>query len=221
MASLNTSLGRRTGRPKEPDRDFDPRQVLAGLSPRLVIDLARLAGSSLQDLQTTCQVLPWGDRATLAAYDVVDLGPVNKSGRRSLTVRPEALDLVQAAAAIVAEAASPDAVARILDPTYSEPAGPVPVEAVNIRDLEKDDGRLIEGVVEGIHVHGDDQVLEVALGTGKPGSSRTASHSDSVGGVVFVSTDLKFRVHAASPVVLQYEDDLDLTTPRIIAKVGT
>lgn len=91
----------------------EPAKVLTGLAPQLVITLAQLAGASLEDLRVTIQLLPWGDRATLAAYGAIEI--VENHGRRTIRVLPWLQELAWAAVELVAEAVDPEAVARVLD----------------------------------------------------------------------------------------------------------
>lgn len=86
------------GRKKE---EFTPMDVLLGLTPSLVEDLASLVGHTEEDLFVSFQVMPWGDRATLAAYDIVDLDPSSGNRGRILRVSPAAVELVNAAAELV------------------------------------------------------------------------------------------------------------------------
>ena len=76
---------------------FDPTDVLVGLSPSLVEDLATFVGSSEEDLLVSFQIMPWGDRAALAAFKIVELS--DKPGQRGqvIKVTPAAVDLVNAA----------------------------------------------------------------------------------------------------------------------------
>lgn len=73
----------------------DHAGVLRGLAPSLVGDLAKFAGSSIDDLRVSFQVMPFGDRVTLKAY-----GFLSESERGHLIVEPEMLDLIGSAAAL-------------------------------------------------------------------------------------------------------------------------
>lgn len=79
----------------------DPWDILIGLRPELVRSLANLAGSTQEDLLVTFQVMPWGDRATLAGYGVLELARNGKAQGRVVSVHPEAIDLVNVAASMV------------------------------------------------------------------------------------------------------------------------
>lgn len=79
----------------------DPWDILIGLRPELVRALANLAGSTQGDLLVTFQVMPWGDRATLAGYGVIDLARGEGGSGRVVSVHPEALELVNVAASMV------------------------------------------------------------------------------------------------------------------------
>jgi hypothetical protein len=91
--------------------DFATDDVLHGMSPRLVIELARLAGASLRDLSVTLHLMPYGDRAVMVAYGLIEMGPEDGSGHRALRVDPFCLEVVAAAAELVASVVDPTAVA--------------------------------------------------------------------------------------------------------------
>lgn len=159
MSRLQSRFSRMTGRASTPQPDFDPYKVLPGLAPALVITLAKLAGSSADDLHVTLPLLPWGDRATLAAYRVIDLDDKADAPRRSLTVRAEMLDLIAAAADVVAQSVDPQAVAQTLARTSPTAAvgEPVPVEVRPVR--RADEGRALHGVIEAVHRQADGRRL--------------------------------------------------------------
>lgn len=72
--------------------------VLVGLRPGLVHDLAAYAGADHRALAVTFAGMPWGDRATLAAYGVITLRRDTHGGGRVRSVAPWAVDLVNLAA---------------------------------------------------------------------------------------------------------------------------
>ena len=75
--------------------------VLTGLSPRLVRDLAGLEGADASTLAVIFGKMPWGDRATLSAYGVLTLKrDIDRVGRIS-SVADWAPDLVRTAAAVL------------------------------------------------------------------------------------------------------------------------
>lgn len=67
-------------------------EILDGLAPGLIITLARLAGSTLGDLRVTMQLAPFGDRATLAAYDLL-----HHEKDRRVVVHPRLVEMTYAA----------------------------------------------------------------------------------------------------------------------------
>lgn len=70
--------------------------ILKGLRPGLVLDLADLDGSTLDDLNVTVQVMSYGDRAVLAAYGLVS---IDRDGGRSKTrALPKLVEATRAAA---------------------------------------------------------------------------------------------------------------------------
>lgn len=207
MASLTASWSRLTGRAAAPQPAFDPRRVLTGLAPSLVIDLARHAGSSLDDLQVTFQLLPWGDRATLAAYDVVVLeGPANRPGRR-LTVRPVALDLIAAAAEVVAAAAEPEAVAQVLNTlgagaADADAAEAVPVDVGRSGGAPSDGVHVLQGIVEAVRTVNGRKLIDIASAdTDDPGRSFT------------VAPTAEIAISETSPVLLTVQDGPDGPVP--------
>lgn len=204
MPSLTASWSRLTGRASAPQPAFDPHTVLTGLAPSLVIDLARQAGSSLDDLQVTLQLMPWGDRATLAAYDVVTLdGPADRPGRR-LTVQPIALDVVAAAAEVVAAAAEPHAVARVLSDLTEQAAvqadAAVPVDVRKPLDDPANGTHVLEGVVEAVRIVNGRKLVEVAsAGAGPGGFAQSFT----------VAPTSELIVSETSPVLLTVQDRAD------------
>lgn len=71
-------------------------RILEGLRPGLALDLADLDGSSFEELNVSIQVMPYGDRATLAAYDLV---LIDRSGEKSRTAAlPKLVEATRAAA---------------------------------------------------------------------------------------------------------------------------
>lgn len=69
-----------------------PREVLHGLAPDLIINLAQLAPSDPPDLAITIQLMPFGDRTALLAYGAIDY-----DRRRQVRVLPFFYDLADAA----------------------------------------------------------------------------------------------------------------------------
>lgn len=204
MASLTASWSRLTGRAAAPQPAFDPHSILTGLAPSLVIDLARHAGSSLDDLQVTFQLLPWGDRATLAAYEVVVLeGPANRPGRR-LTVRPVALDLIAAAAEVVAAAAEPEAVAQVLNAlgAATDVADAVPVDVGRRGGAPGDGMHVLQGVVEAVRTVNGRKLIDVA-----------SADDDGPGQSFTVAPTAEFAVSETSPVLLTVQDGPDGPVP--------
>ena len=67
-------------------------QIFQGLRPGLVLDLADLDGSTIDDLNVSLQIMPFGDRATLAAYELVAI-----DGRKP-TALPKLVEATRAAA---------------------------------------------------------------------------------------------------------------------------
>lgn len=76
----------------------DPREVLFGLRPGLVADLAQLAGSTMDDLKVTFQVLSFGDRATLAAYGLIEMNSSAEHPRAVVGVSELMLEVISTAA---------------------------------------------------------------------------------------------------------------------------
>lgn len=152
---------------------FEPARVLAGLAPKLVITLAQLVGSSLEDLQVTVQLLPWGDRATLAAYGAIEMDDHHDGRGRKIRVLPECEDLTWAAHELVTEAVDPKAVARLLDATVDH--APIEEMLVNLDvasepDAQRSDNRVhIPGVVQEVHDGTDGPVFTVAIDAPKLG----------------------------------------------------
>lgn len=218
VSPLQSHIHRIRGR-KADDVHDDPQQVLQGLAPSLVIDLAKLAGSSLDDLQVTMQMMPWGDRATLAAYDIVELEADASRTSRQIKVLPVALTLVAAAAELVAEAVTPTAVARILsrhDLQGQAFDNVTPVEVTSPEALESSGDELITGKVEAVAIRDGAQVLEVALS----GAAERGRGNDKTW-TVLVRPVSKLAVRKSSPVTLSFEDGLAqkiAKTPRIKGK---
>jgi hypothetical protein len=217
------------GRGKRSAREaFDPYDVLRGLSPRLVIDLAHLAGSTIDDLRVTFQVMPWGDRATLAAYGVIDLGDDSSNPDRELKVNDSAVDVVEAAAEVVADAVDPAAVARLLDLTGDAQSpsddaesamvdGTLPLVAVStFAEQRASEGKLVYGIVEDIEESADVNAITVAV---KAAGGSVASVSNVRLGAaveVRVVTPKTFFVTTDSSVVLELTPGSN--QPRTIAK---
>lgn len=218
------------GRGKRSAREaFDPYDVLRGLSPRLVIDLAHLAGSTIDDLRVTFQVMPWGDRATLAAYGVIDLGDDSSTPDRELKVNDSAVNVVEAAAEVVADAVDPAAVARLLDLTGDAQSpgdegeavivddGTLPLVAVStFAEQRASEGKLVYGIVEDIEESADVNAITVAV---KAAGASIASVSNlRLGPAVEVQvvTPKTFFVTTDSSVVLELTPGSN--QPRTIAK---
>ena len=73
---------------------------MKGMRPDFIPDLAQLSGSSLDELDATLELMPWGDRATLQAYGYLILeGNSNQIGR-TVRCNESILDLIQAAVSI-------------------------------------------------------------------------------------------------------------------------
>ena len=82
---------------------FEPWDVLVGLAPSLVEDLAQLVGSTEEDLLVSFQVMPYGNRATLAAYGLIEMDKSPGGRRRVVSVSPAAVELVNSASEFLAE----------------------------------------------------------------------------------------------------------------------
>lgn len=214
---------------------YDPEDILLGLSPQLVIDLARLAGATLEDLEVTLELMPWGDRATLAAYGIVVLGNERDKVQRGLTVRPEALNLISAAAEAVAAAASPQAVAKLLQQRGFEreddvaPGNPdlgissedlnvvVEVKFVSPATQRRSTSPQVHGVVQGVRLSRGRRVFVVRVtGAAKFSNQRPAAPTRFV-----VSTSPDFEVRPDSSVVITYEEHGHGIVPQTIAHVGS
>ena len=145
---------------------FDAAKVLAGLAPKLVITLAQLVGASLEDLQVTVQLLPWGDRATLAAYRVIEMDSNTGPGRK-VRVLPECQELTYAAAELVAEAVQPRDVAMLLNASSTGGTAALPSVSLAVASsvAEQDRGDVVQvpGVVTEIHREHGYNVLTVEL----------------------------------------------------------
>jgi len=205
---------------------FNADKVLLGLSPRLVIDLARLAGASLDDLEVTFQLMPWGDRATLAAYKVVTLDEESDKPGRGLRVHPVALELVSAAAEVTALAAEPSAVAQILleRERYLDPfvgsrneTEPVPVAVTSLIEQQKSGAKLVQGIVQDIDVqHGKKMV---AVEVDADALADLESERQGQRELVVVSPTKEFTVHRSTPVVLSYDETSNDARPITISEV--
>lgn len=73
-----------------------PDEVLHGLAPDLIINLAQLASSDPADLAVTIQLMPFGDRTALLAY-----GAIDHDNRRRVKVLPFFYELADAALNLV------------------------------------------------------------------------------------------------------------------------
>jgi hypothetical protein len=207
---------------------FDPYDVLRGLSPRLVIDLAHLAGSTINDLRVTFQVMPWGDRATLAAYGVIDLGDDSSSPDRELKVNDSAVDVVEAAAEVVADAADPAAVARLLNLTGdAQPADDqgefvtvdetLPLVSVStFAEQRASEGKLVYGIVEEIEESAEVNAITVAVKAAGGGIASALNLRLGSTVEVQVVTPKTFFVTTESSVVLELTPGSN--QPRTIAK---
>jgi hypothetical protein len=213
-------LGRRVERSTAPP--FNAYKVLRGLSPALVIDLARLAGATLDDLEVTFQLMPWGDRATLAAYRVVTLDDVSDTPGRGLRVHPVALDLVSAAAEVAAAAAEPRAVAHLLmqrERDLEEAEGePVPVAVATLSEQKRSGAKLVEGVVHAVDVKDGAQLVAVEVRATEADDGTSASSRASQ--FIVVSPTTAFVVRRTSPVVLSYENASTGARPMAISKAA-
>lgn len=72
--------------------------VLTGLRPGLVRDLATFAGADQRALTVIFSGMPWGDQATLAAYDALRLRRSSEGRVRVQSVAPWTVELVHLAA---------------------------------------------------------------------------------------------------------------------------
>lgn len=73
-----------------------PVEMLRGLAPSLVVDLAELAADDPRDVAVTVQLMPFGDRTALAAY-----GAIRYDRHRHVRVLPLFDELTSAALAVV------------------------------------------------------------------------------------------------------------------------
>lgn len=82
-------------------------QILEGLSPSLVCKLASLSGTNTTDIPGKLDQFPWGDRAVLQAYDLIEMSRETRvNGRRILRLNSFLLEVILHAARVTAEVAS-------------------------------------------------------------------------------------------------------------------
>ncbi len=116
---FHTFLGRLGRSPSLDDSTLDPDDVLPGLSPNLVIDLARLVGTPRDELEVTMQLLTFGDRAVMAAYGLIELEGSSGDRIPLVTVKPFCYKVMEAAADFVSASVDADAVASKLQAAAS------------------------------------------------------------------------------------------------------
>ena len=179
---------------------FDASKVLAGLAPKLVITLAQLVGQSLEDLQVTIQLLPWGDRATLAAYGAITMDDNTGPGRK-VRALPACEELTYAAAELVAEAVEPGAVARLLDASAESPHTEEPrvnlEVATNSTVQNTDDLVQVAGVVRKVDKRSGGPVYTVVMETPRTGLRGPET--------LFVSPQGKLRARKDSKVWVAFK----------------
>jgi hypothetical protein len=191
----------RRAHPEPAAYEFTTDDVLHGMSPRLVIELARLAGASLGDLSVTLHLMPYGDRAVMVAYGLIEMGPEDGSGYRSLRVDPFCLEVVAAAAELVASVVDPTAVAvRLAEFDLADAAVPY----VPVATLEEQSGegrKSFTGLVQNAeHISPGVVQLDVALCEPEE-SGPTPTRTDRV---VRVVTEDKPSFHNDALVSLAY-----------------
>lgn len=169
--------------------NFDTEDILRGLSPRLVIDLARLAGASREDLSVTLHLMSYGDRAVMVAYGLIELSPAGESGERSLQVDPSCLEVIAAAAELVASVVDPAAVAARLQRAVEDGHAVEPYVPVATVEEQRGGGtEAFGGVVRSTAPAGDGLVrLDVDLDPQV--GRRWQNECDQSGRVVVVTRD--------------------------------
>jgi hypothetical protein len=209
--------------------ECDPYDILRGLRPGLVIDLAHLAGSSVDDLRVTFQVMDWGDRATLAAYGVIELGDDASNPNRELRVNDSAVELVEAAAEVVANAVEPAAVTRLLEATDApeatsdadfDPVAPwedaLPlVEVSTYEQQQASEGQVVYGVVEAVKELADLKAVTVAVVASDTSSFAVANARFGRAVEVLVATPKEFFVETDYSVTFELSPETH--QPRTIA----
>lgn len=143
---------------------FEVHEMLEGLNESLIEALASLNGSTEDDLLVTFQVMPWGDRATLAAYGVVTLMREGGVGRVA-AVAPVAVELTAAAAEYVAvkrpQRAQNDSEKHGVGGLLAAAALPL----VDIRDDEatSDAAMVVPGIVETVEVEALEGIKRIVV----------------------------------------------------------
>jgi hypothetical protein len=165
MGSVNDMINWFASRSPLDESRLEPEDVLPGLAPQLVIDLAGVAGASLDDLVEILQLAPYGDRAAMAAYGLIDLGQDHDGHRRPIRVKPFCLKVIAAAAEFVASVADPNVVAMHLQLAADDLAPEesyVPLTSPD-QQAERDD-YVVSGVVRHATVQGEGRMrVEVDL----------------------------------------------------------
>lgn len=186
----------------------DPWDILIGLRPGLVRALANLAGSTEGDLLVTLQVMPWGDRATLAGYGVIELERTASGRGRVVSVHPDAVELVNVAASMVNSAD------ELAEPEFVEQ------QQAEAEDVTASRAELLAGaalpLIEVVHqqVATDDTcvsgVVEKVEPLGSLGRVRIRVHrgSGKEDGTIEVAAD-RAELHSGSEVALCYATPTD------------
>lgn len=233
--NMNTSLRSKLAKMAGLKRDDGPQSsavdVLVGLSPELVLDLAHLAGSTLDDLLVTFQVMPWGDRATLAAYKAIELAPSGPSRGRVSKVLPFSLELVEAAAEIAggsSDVARMAAELRFLEQVDQDEADPsldsfsqenlldsaaIPFVEVTSSDEQRSATRRVYGIVES--VAGTRQLSRLRVRVPVDARSTLGVDDPRTGPSreVIVVTKSSAGVREDASIVLAYYDSSPLSSP--------
>ena len=108
----------------------------------------------------------WGDRSALEAYDIITQHGSGDTGRRSVTVHPDALALIAAAAECVIEAASEASVANVLaglGADSDEHDTAVHVDVVATDELAAPGEVLVPGRIRAVEVREGGSELDVEL----------------------------------------------------------
>jgi hypothetical protein len=209
-----TSDRRRRKQP-EPKLAHLAEDALKGLPPRLVINLARLAGTTLGDLGVTLQLMPYGYRAALVAYGLIEMSEPDKTGVRRVQAQPFCLEVIAAAAELIASLADPAEIAAALaDANDSGEPNPPYAPAVSAADDNPQDEVVIEARVESAQPL-DDKRLMLSLALA-PQMGLSLAREPYQFRLV---TDIDAKLAANTEVEISYStEDLLRATPNSIAE---
>ena len=199
-------FGSKVASPVAAPPTFEVHEILDGLNEGLLTALANLNGSTEDDLLVTFQVMPWGDRATLAAYGVVVLVREGGVGRVA-SVSPIATELIAAAAEHVASKRPEKAQA---DDDKHGAGGLLAAAALPLIDVRADeevsDGAMVvPGIVETVNDDTSEAIKRVVVRVPLATFNDNAEAPDTTR--VQFATWLNARLSVGAVVKLTYADE--------------